>query len=104
MIEVELHGGAAYAPTLEELIEACGGNFGGLELRNNDLILRDYGHLKYKRIDDPRPEPTLESDEDWQDELRAGQQSAHPVALPRAENPRRQASAIPTLPHHCRRR
>lgn len=36
------------------------------ELRNNDLILRDYGHLKYKRIDDPRPEPKLESDEDWQ--------------------------------------
>ena len=36
------------------------------ELRNNDLILRDYGHLKYKQIDDPRPEPTLESDEDWQ--------------------------------------
>jgi hypothetical protein len=36
------------------------------ELRNNDLILQDYGHLKYKRIDDPRPEPTLESDEDWQ--------------------------------------
>jgi predicted phage terminase large subunit-like protein len=36
------------------------------ELRNNDLILRDYGHLKYKRVDDPRPEPTLESDEDWQ--------------------------------------
>ncbi|HEX3861284.1 MAG TPA: hypothetical protein VHY35_06280 [Stellaceae bacterium] len=36
------------------------------ELRENDLILRDYGHLKYRRIDDPRPEPTLESDEDWQ--------------------------------------
>lgn len=36
------------------------------ELRNNDLILRDYGHLKYRKIDDPRPEPTLESDEDWQ--------------------------------------
>jgi predicted phage terminase large subunit-like protein len=36
------------------------------ELRNNDLILKDYGHLKSKRIDDPRPEPTLESDEDWQ--------------------------------------
>jgi hypothetical protein len=36
------------------------------ELRNNDLILQDYGHLKYKRINDPRPEPTLESDEDWQ--------------------------------------
>jgi len=36
------------------------------ELRNNELILRDYGHLKYRRIDDPRPEPTLESDEDWQ--------------------------------------
>jgi phage terminase large subunit-like protein len=36
------------------------------ELRNNDLILRDYGHLKYRRVDDLRPEPTLESDEDWQ--------------------------------------
>lgn len=36
------------------------------ELRENELILKDYGHLKYKRVDDPRPEPTLESDEDWQ--------------------------------------
>jgi hypothetical protein len=36
------------------------------ELRNNELIPRDDGHLKYKKIDDPRPEPTLESDEDWQ--------------------------------------
>jgi predicted phage terminase large subunit-like protein len=36
------------------------------ELRDNELILRDYGHLKYRKIDDPRPEPTLESDEDWQ--------------------------------------
>jgi hypothetical protein len=36
------------------------------ELRDNELILKDYGHLKYRRIDDPRPEPTLESDEDWQ--------------------------------------
>ncbi|HLH93531.1 MAG TPA: hypothetical protein VKW08_00290 [Xanthobacteraceae bacterium] len=36
------------------------------ELRNNELILRDYGHLKYRKIDDPKPEPTLESDEDWQ--------------------------------------
>jgi hypothetical protein len=36
------------------------------ELSNNELILRDYGHLKYCRIDDPRPEPTRESDEDWQ--------------------------------------
>jgi hypothetical protein len=36
------------------------------ELRDNELILRDYDHLKYRRIDDPRPEPTLESDEDWQ--------------------------------------
>jgi hypothetical protein len=36
------------------------------ELRNNDLIFKDYGHLKYNKIDDPRPEPTLESDEDWQ--------------------------------------
>jgi hypothetical protein len=25
------------------------------ELRNNELILRDYGHLKYRKIDDPRP-------------------------------------------------
>jgi hypothetical protein len=24
------------------------------------------GHVKYKKIDDPRPESTLESDEDWQ--------------------------------------
>jgi predicted phage terminase large subunit-like protein len=36
------------------------------ELRTNELILRDYGHLKYRKINDPRPEPTLESDEDWQ--------------------------------------
>jgi predicted phage terminase large subunit-like protein len=36
------------------------------ELRENDLILRDYGHLKYRRVDDPKPEPTLESDDDWQ--------------------------------------
>ena len=36
------------------------------ELRNNELILKDYGHLKYKRLDDPRPEPTLEIDEEWQ--------------------------------------
>jgi predicted phage terminase large subunit-like protein len=36
------------------------------ELRNNELILRDYGHLRYRKIDDPKPEPTLESDEDWQ--------------------------------------
>jgi predicted phage terminase large subunit-like protein len=36
------------------------------ELRDNELLVRDYGHLKYRKIDDPRPEPTLESDEDWQ--------------------------------------
>jgi hypothetical protein len=36
------------------------------ELRNKELILRDYGHLKYRKIVDPRPEPTLESDDDWQ--------------------------------------
>jgi hypothetical protein len=29
------------------------------ELRENELLLRDYGHLKYRKIDDPRPEPTL---------------------------------------------
>src|ERR1700683_3502072 len=33
------------------------------ELRTNELILKDYGHLKYRKLDDPRPEPTLESDE-----------------------------------------
>jgi len=36
------------------------------ELRENALILQDYGHLKYRRVNDTRPEPTLESDEDWQ--------------------------------------
>jgi hypothetical protein len=36
------------------------------ELRDNELTLRGYGHLKYRKIDDHRPEPTLESDEDWQ--------------------------------------
>src|SRR4051794_19572743 len=35
------------------------------ELKENALILRDYGKLRYRRIDDPRPEPSLESDEDW---------------------------------------
>ena len=66
------------------------------ELRNNDLILKDYGHLKYKRIDDPRPEPTLESDEDWQAMncvLDNGR--AHPLALPWTENPRLKAPATP---------
>ena len=36
------------------------------ELDNNDLLKLDYGRMKYKTIDDPRPEPTLESGEDWQ--------------------------------------
>jgi hypothetical protein len=36
------------------------------ELRENDLIKRDYGHLRYRKIDDLRPEPTVESEEDWQ--------------------------------------
>src|SRR5579884_2055882 len=36
------------------------------ELRENELIKRDYGHLKYRKIDDLRPEPTLESEDDWQ--------------------------------------
>lgn len=36
------------------------------ELKDNALILKDYGHLKYKRIDDPSPEPTLEGDDEWQ--------------------------------------
>lgn len=36
------------------------------ELRENELILRDYGKLKYRKIDDPRPEPNLEGEDDWQ--------------------------------------
>ena len=36
------------------------------ELKSNELILRDYGHLKYKKVDDPSPEPTLEGDQEWQ--------------------------------------
>ncbi|MFA6131380.1 MAG: phage terminase large subunit [Patescibacteria group bacterium] len=36
------------------------------ELENNALILQDYGKFTYKRVDDPTPEPTLESEEEWQ--------------------------------------
>lgn len=36
------------------------------ELDNNELLINDYGHLKYKRIDDAVPELTFESDEEWQ--------------------------------------
>lgn len=37
------------------------------ELENNQLLLRDYGRLPTKkRVKDPSPEPTLESEEEWQ--------------------------------------
>jgi len=36
------------------------------ELENNDLLKQDYGTLAIKAIDDPVPEPTFESDEEWQ--------------------------------------
>jgi hypothetical protein len=58
------------------------------QLRNNDLILRDYGHLEYRKIDDPRPEPTLESDEDRQamncSSITASASSRAPAARRRA--------------------
>ena len=75
------------------------------ELRNNDLILRDYGHLKYKKIDDPRPEPTLESDEDWQAMNCVLDNGVRILSRSRGQKVRglkhRQHRPIA---HHCRRR
>jgi len=36
------------------------------ELETNQLILQDYGKFEIRETDDPNPEPTLESDEEWQ--------------------------------------
>jgi len=36
------------------------------ELEYNELLLQDYGRFEYEKLDDPNPEPTLESDEEWQ--------------------------------------
>lgn len=36
------------------------------ELDSNELLINDYGKVKYKKVHDPNPEPTLESDEEWQ--------------------------------------
>src|ERR1700685_3789576 len=36
------------------------------ELENNPLLLQDYGKFEFGRIHDPVPEPTFESEEEWQ--------------------------------------
>lgn len=36
------------------------------ELETNQLILQDYGNFEIRSTDDPTPEPTLESEEEWQ--------------------------------------
>ncbi len=36
------------------------------ELDNNALIKQDYGHIKERKMKEPNPDPTLESDEEWQ--------------------------------------
>lgn len=36
------------------------------ELEHNDLIKQDYGEFKYMKFNEPTPEPTLESEEEWQ--------------------------------------
>ena len=36
------------------------------ELEHNELIRRDYGTVKQRSVRDKSPEPTLESDEEWQ--------------------------------------
>lgn len=36
------------------------------ELDSNEWLIRDYGHISHKKVNDPVPEPTLESEEDWQ--------------------------------------
>lgn len=36
------------------------------ELDSNTLLKNDYGKVEYQRVHDPNPEPTLESDEEWQ--------------------------------------
>lgn len=36
------------------------------ELDSNNLLIQDYGHVEYGKVHDPNPEPTLESEEEWQ--------------------------------------
>lgn len=36
------------------------------ELDSNELLINDYGVIEYGKVHDPNPEPTLESDEEWQ--------------------------------------
>lgn len=36
------------------------------ELDSNQLLINDYGVIEYRKVHDPNPEPTLESDEEWQ--------------------------------------
>jgi hypothetical protein len=36
------------------------------ELENNQLLFQDYGKFEIGTTDDPLPEPTLESEEEWQ--------------------------------------
>lgn len=36
------------------------------ELEANELLLQDYGKFEIRSVDDPVPEPTLESEEEWQ--------------------------------------
>jgi phage terminase large subunit-like protein len=36
------------------------------ELENNPLLLQDYGKFEIRDVDDPVPDPTLESEEEWQ--------------------------------------
>lgn len=36
------------------------------ELDNNALLKQDYGHIAQRKLNEPNPDPTLESDEEWQ--------------------------------------
>lgn len=36
------------------------------ELDSNALLINDYGNIQYGKLNDPVPEPSLESDEEWQ--------------------------------------
>lgn len=36
------------------------------ELDSNELLINDYGRIEFGKFHDPNPEPSLESDEEWQ--------------------------------------
>lgn len=36
------------------------------ELDSNELLINDYGRIEFGKVHDPVPEPSLESDEEWQ--------------------------------------